>query len=683
MESIPHAVLSQHFSDRMEGRRLVAALFTTYQFDPGFFEQEVLPVFFDVAMGHVPAVRLLQLEDVLRSLTGEIAVYYDANGLVISDAGSSRLAIQRVPIHHKTGVFHPKNVLLLVESLEPDKSGKHQRMLLVAAMSANLTRSGWWENVEVCHVEEIAEGEKTRLHDDLASFLKQLQRNAGASTIAEHKVLLKIQDFLKTTKQLQQKSSEGQLHPHFYYKQKPLSVFLQEIAGKELHGMSLEVISPFFDDNDDCKPLTDIITQCKPKEVRIFLPRNERGEVQCNKNIFESISALENVKWGRLPRELLRLGKSEDAGERYVHAKVYRFFSKKPKREVFLVGSVNLTTAAHQNGGNIETGYLIDRMPDKVPGFWLVADESKPAAFKVAKEDDPSKSAGITHLILKYHWDTEKAEVFWNHQKVSPKLKLESRGITFGEIGPLPVKQWESIGEKMTAKIASILSETSFVFVHAEGANPAIILIQEEGMHQKPSLLMQMSAADILRYWALLTPDQRAAFIDTQAGKFGLTGTGLNPFPHQPLPDMHNTLFDRFAGYFHAFACLERTVREALTPPTNNEKEAVYRLFGKKYDSLGNLLDRVLAGDSVGDDVHHYVIMLCVRQMCNEIQKAFPGFWSANQDGVAEIEERLQQASVIRDRLLEKNPQEMSAFLSWFDKWFLVRARIEESEDAA
>ena len=683
MEHIPHAVLSQHFSDRMEGRRLLAALFTTYQFDPGFFEQEILPIFFDVAMGHVPAVRLLQLEDVLRSLPGEIAVYYDANGLVISDAGSSRLAIQRAAIHHKTGVFHPKNVLLLVESLEPDKSGRHQRTLLVAAMSANLTRSGWWENVEVCHVEEIKEGEKTRLRDDLISFLRQLQRSAGASKLAEHKALLKIQDFLKTTKQLQQKSSASQLYPHFYCKQKPLSAFLQDIAGKELHGMSLEVISPFFDDNNHCKPLTDIIAQCKPKEVRIFLPRNASGEVQCNMNIYESISALESVKWGKLPRELLRLGKSEDAGERYVHAKVYRFFSKKPKREVYLVGSVNLTTAAHQNGGNVETGYLIDRFPDKAPDYWLIADESKPAAFMVAKEDDPSKSAGVTHLVLKYHWDTEKAEVFWNHQKVSPKLKLESRGVTLGTIGPLPTKQWGFLDEEMATSIADILSETSFVNVHAEGTNPAVILIQEEGMYQKPSLLMQMSAADILRYWALLTPDQRAAYLEIQAGKLGIPGTGLNPFPHHPLPDMHDTLFDRFAGYFHAFACLERTVREALTPPTKNEKEAVYRLFGKKYDSLGNLLDRVLAGDCVGDDVHHYVIMLCVRQMCDEIQKAFPDFWSANQDGVAKIEERLQHASAIRARLVANNSPGMSAFLSWFDKWFLVRARMEESEAIA
>ena len=37
MADVPHEVLSEHFQERMEGCRLVAAVFLTYQFDPGFF----------------------------------------------------------------------------------------------------------------------------------------------------------------------------------------------------------------------------------------------------------------------------------------------------------------------------------------------------------------------------------------------------------------------------------------------------------------------------------------------------------------------------------------------------------------------------------------------------------------------------------------------------------------------
>ncbi len=176
MATIPSAVLSEHVQERMKGRHLVSAIFLTYRFDPVFFEQEVLPVLLDVPLSHAAALRLVQLEDTLRHLRGQIAVYYDANGLISSEAGSAKLDVRRIPVRHRTGIFHPKNVLLLVESKDPDDQGHHPRTLLIASMSANLTRAGWWENVEVCHVEEIGEGDKTFLRDEFLSFLEKLKR---------------------------------------------------------------------------------------------------------------------------------------------------------------------------------------------------------------------------------------------------------------------------------------------------------------------------------------------------------------------------------------------------------------------------------------------------------------------------------------------------------------------------
>ena len=180
MENIPRAVLSEHFQERLKGRRLRSAVFLTYQFDPGFFEQEVLPVFVDIALSHAVAIRLVQLEDALRAVPGSVAVYYDANGIISGDAGSAKLDVRRIPVQHGTGIFHPKNVFLLVESEEPDETESRAQTLIIASLSSNLTRSGWWENVEACHVEEIAEGEKTSLKDDVAAFLKELRRKTRA-----------------------------------------------------------------------------------------------------------------------------------------------------------------------------------------------------------------------------------------------------------------------------------------------------------------------------------------------------------------------------------------------------------------------------------------------------------------------------------------------------------------------
>jgi hypothetical protein len=667
---IPSAVLSEYLEERMEGRRLVSAAFLTYQFEPAFFEQEVLPVLLDVPLSHATAIRLLQLEDGLKHLRGQIAVYYDANGLIPSDAGSAKLDVRRIPIRHETGIFHPKNVLLLVEAKEPDGEGHHPRTFLVACLSANLTRSGWWENVEVCHVEEIGEGDKTRLRDDLLSFIEWLQRKANAET--EHPVLQEMLRFLKKTEQRAQRSTDDHLHTHFYSGQGSVPDFLDQVAGERLRGTYLEIISPFFDDAEDCRPLEELVERFQPKEVRVFLPRSSSGEALCRKELYESVRAMSDVHWSRLPKDKLRLGRSEDAKERFVHAKVYRFFTMNPKRELYFIGSANLTTAAHQRGGNVETGFLVEVKPPRRPDFWLTPEERQPVRFHAQREDEGAAASGGTRLNLRYHWDRKVAEAWWDGRSESPALHLEARGSAVGTVGPLESRTWTPLEPALAAKLEELLAETSFLQVLGEGKEPALLLVQEEGMSHKPSLLMRLSAADILKYWSLLTPEQRVAFLEARAPELALHGPGADLVARAKVLLEDDTLFDRFAGFFHAFGCLERAVHEALKQ--GNERQARYRLFGRKYDSLGCLLDRVLAADGAGDDVDQYVIILCARQVCREVAREWPDFWKANREDARQLEERFKSAGTIRERLVARAPEEMTPFLNWFESWFLRRA---------
>src|SRR5690349_12007860 len=107
----PTYELSEHFAQLLQGRRLVAAVFFTFRYDPGFFEQQILPVFFDLPFRHSEAARAAQLGDAIRVQGVEIAVYYDAGGLARSDATAPRVNVSAMPVRHSRGVFHPKNVL--------------------------------------------------------------------------------------------------------------------------------------------------------------------------------------------------------------------------------------------------------------------------------------------------------------------------------------------------------------------------------------------------------------------------------------------------------------------------------------------------------------------------------------------------------------------------------------------
>lgn len=677
MAEIPHEVLSEHFQERMRGRRLLSAVFLTYQFDPGFFEQEVLPVLIDVPLSHSAAIRLVQLEDALRALPGEVAVYYDANGLVTGDAGSARLDVRRVPVRHRTGIFHPKNVFMLAEP-EDEEEGADARAqtLIVASLSANLTRAGWWENVEACHVEEVADGEKTHLKDDLAAFLERLRHKTSAPD--EHHALQDILAFLRRASPRRQKSAAGRLHTHFYDGRKSLPNFLEDTAGPLLRGAYLEVISPYFDDATSCAPLEALVERFRPKEVRLFLPRSAGGEGRCREELYDAVRALPGVRWGRLHKDILRLGRSDDAGERFVHAKVYRFFTVSPKRELCFVGSANLTSAAHQTGGNVETGFLVDMTPPQRPEFWMSTDDRRPTEFKVRREDDASATSGGTRLNLRYHWDRVAAEVFWDAPGESPALSIEARGIEVVKLASLSPRTWSGLTADAAARVAELLSETSLFFVHGEGGDPALLLVQEEGMSHKPSLLLNLSAADILKYWSLLTPDQRSVFIEARAPELALAGQGADLVARAKIALEEDTLFDRFAGFFHAFGCLERACRSALD--AGREKEVGYRLFGKKYDSLLSLLDRVTSeGAGGGDDVDQYVIVLCARQLCQEIARDFPAYWHAHAADAKALEQRFQNLAAIRRRLVERQQGDMADFLAWFERWFLRRAAPPEA----
>jgi hypothetical protein len=85
--------------------------------------------------------------------------------------------------------------------------GHRQQALIVASMSANLTRGGQRENVQICHSEEIAEEDSTRLREDLIRFFEGLERRVGEKASDGHASLRAIRSFLLTKQRAPEKRS--------------------------------------------------------------------------------------------------------------------------------------------------------------------------------------------------------------------------------------------------------------------------------------------------------------------------------------------------------------------------------------------------------------------------------------------------------------------------------------------
>jgi hypothetical protein len=208
------------------------------------------------------------------------------------------------------------------------------------------------------------------------------------------------------------------------------------------------------------------------------------------------------------------------------------------------------------------------------------------------------------------------------------------------------------------------LRSSSFLTV-ADGDRHGVVLVHETGMAHRPSLLLELTPAEILRYWSMLNPDQRAAYISAHGGDIPDGGAEAL---HIPAVKPVDSIFDRFAGMFHGFASLARTVREALTD--GRTEHARFLIFGAKYDSLPVLLQRVL-DDTDGDLVDRYLTVLCAHQLTNEVRQDWPQFWASDPIGAARLETSLAARTELREQIAARNDDDMVDFLDWYEARFL------------
>ena len=188
------------------------------------------------------------MEEALRGVN-HLAVYYDRRGLVAGGT-PARLDVRRIPLARGTGYFHPKLIMLLVEESDDEGYLDH---LIVMCPSANLTRAGWWENVECADI----------LYED------------------------------------KRRSSQGVLNPRLFFGQQNLADFLKEHLRLPYGTYNLEILSPYFDDTDEAGALRKLVEVLAPKETRIFLPQADDGAALCRKKFFGAVGSLPGVNTQR------------------------------------------------------------------------------------------------------------------------------------------------------------------------------------------------------------------------------------------------------------------------------------------------------------------------------------------------------------------------------------------------
>lgn len=668
-------VLTESLADLLDGRRVVAGVFLTFNFDPGFFEAEVLPVVLGIARSHAAPIRRAQVEEALRDRHAELAVYYDAQGLTVGEA-SAWQDVQRIAVRHVSGLFHAKNLFLLLQ----DRASAEEAplSLLVGTLSANLVEDAWWRNVEVADFQMLSGSAPVATSAAVVAFLESVG-DMAKSERGNQAALGRIVSFLSQARAPATGRRQRSLPPQFYGKvhkkgaQLALIDWLLEVSDGRLRGCHLEVWSPFFDHGDDCQPLRDLIKAFDLPEVRVLLPPGDKGlGVGCSAKMYQTVEQLQGVSWARPPAGPdFQLGQT--AGPRYVHAKLYRFFRPGEMREWQLCGSPNLTTPAFAAKGNLESAVLVEVPAPAGTAFWLQpCTRPAPGEFlpKPPRDDPPLPGGSL--LALRYTWTRQLAEAWWDGARPSPQLSVSGRNIDLFSLYELPSRSWHPLSADFAVKLQAMLLETSLLTVVDAKGNTAQLLVREEGMRDKPSCLRTLSIDDILRYWSLLSASQKADLLETRMGELAAGAPGSDVAVALVRATASTTLFDDFARVFASFSRMESAVTQALD--ANRPIDADTRLFGPKFDTLHTLVTKLCDPETTVSPLQRYVMALCARQSLDHLQKSHSGFWLAHAGDLDRLNHALGDAVKAKQALVESGDPNMAGFLDWFEQAFLARA---------
>ena len=482
-----------------------------------------------------------------------------------------------------------------------------------------------------------------RYRRDLLAILRRIR--ACATQDDDHRALDAVHAFLRqrvSTERYANASAGGRWYTRLFGGEGRLDLanWLAELRlGRR--EWNLEVISPYFDSHG-AAPLKKLIEVVKPRETRVHLPRDADGSALVTAHAYEAATALDGVRWAELPDEITRRSggaSGERLAPRRVHAKVYRVWREKRRGggDVVLVGSVNCTSPAHRHGstGNLEAAFLVDISDQVLPRrWWLEPLERDAERFAEAA---PDEADGLDRppfgVSICFHWGQGTLAVRLESEMAFPIEVEEVSGRRLFAIERSDAERWCVCDENAADAVRESLASSNFV-VMRHGDARWRVLVREEGMAHRPSILSELSPDEILEYWSLLSAEERAAFFERHAA-FGEEIEGI-PAAEKDSLAAGDTLFDRFAGLFHAFGCLRRNIEKALAD--GRHEEAEIRLLGAKYDSLPELLRKTLERED-GDPVLGYVTFLTAKQLRDSLTKRDRRFFQVRKPLVRKLDQ--------------------------------------------
>jgi len=670
-------VISDQLSHLLNNQQVISSVFTSYNFEPDFFELDVIPLLLDrqIPFSSDERVKTFQVREALRESMLEIEIFYDLPIFRQSAERSPEMEYYCHGVNQGNNAFHAKSIYLLVI----DKTTKKKR-LLVAAGSNNLTRAGWWENIEVQHWEVVENGEVqrafiNRLKEDVEWLIENRATKLRSS-------LNSIQTFLNDIKGRNDAPIVNYYGPS--NNQNFFSFLNKSRIGSldNYQNWTLEIISPFFAENTKNEIHMDFISRFGVNEIIMLLPKDQDGAALCNQEYYQHIKDSKKITWGGWNQNITSsLGLSNDLFRR-VHAKIYHFYNG--VQSWAFIGSVNFSHKAIYD--NVESGFLskignIEPLLEPIAQD-VVVDSFCPPTDSEPGGDDSDQSIELPELHFSFDWIEKKLSGRTVQDKQFEIEILNAEGVAV--VGPWLLNHEEVVYSHGIEGIKELLKQGSLITVRGKKIDnnklfPVHkVMLQQIGWSHKPIDLPSLSPEQILAIYAGMTAERRELMVmNAQIQQLVLKNLS-GEITANEYEENNEQFFCEYAEVFHAFRMFKKRLINSLEKEEMTQVD--YYLTGSGMDSLPSLILRACDHDAEKyNSVTSYLLLLSIKELYQTESFVTRLNVQAELARVNKAITNLKQANII---VLDGGSQrKRKKFFKWFEdqfsKEYVTQAEVE------
>lgn len=592
-------IVKEKIEELLKNRKVKAALFNTFNFDPVFFENYVMPLFvpeksFSNEMLYNKILWRNCLKEGLMPPITVFCDYYAKDNSAAPGMGYDIFCVRTPAVNSAICNFHPKDMFILTEDV------KGQQVLLFLTGSGNMTPGGWCDNLECFSVLEI---KKDRTHPNkttknvLQEYITGICKVAG--TKSDTDAVRLVDDFLRY--------SDFDI-PYFSSVFESFPEFLDRTVFERDEITEVEIIAPYFATDT---LLVDQLMDKGVKKIRCLIPTLRNDEVQMSKQAFQLLQET-GIKWCDWKNS------SMNEEIRNLHAKAYRFYGS--SRVYTIIGSVNFTHPAWKgysqryNEANIESAILYQ---ENVGSAWL--QERKNIDVDVLRFYEKESLENADGIATGRNAPDLQFTIDWAAHTLLVAAKITA-----------PCRFADLLNEQVlqTGKYVIPLEDADMRFLTI---NSLIRIVDDEGklycyypLHQhfevKP-LNFRLDAATILKYWQYFDEPFMKDLMSRQLAEQVTDESGVT----NELLQVKDSLLNIMATHFVGLISLERRLFGKLL--TKTEQRDGFNLL--KYYLLAHNIDTLKSyWHDIGQQMEE-----------GKIQKSF--FWMISQILITQFYKRV------------------------------------------